>query len=140
MGLLLLRSEAVDRIHDERPLHGDEAADAGIDTLELLHDEAVLDVGHAGAAVAFEVRAEEAELGHFGDQLGGKTGVAVAIANQRQDSLLGESARGLPNHALLFGEERVDREVVYSSKGHVDLLEHDWGRFAPRGPGAGGRL
>ena len=39
--------------------------------LQFLHDEAVLDIAHAGAAVAFQVGAEEAEFGHLRNDLGG---------------------------------------------------------------------
>ena len=43
----------------------DETAQAGIAALQLLHDQPVLDVAHSGAAVAFQIRAEEAQLGPF---------------------------------------------------------------------------
>ncbi len=97
---LLVGSVGVDGIHHQRALHGDEAAQAGIAALDLLHDEAVLDVAHAGAAVAFQVRAEEAEFGHFGDQLGREAGVAEAIADHGRDALVGEPARGLPHQQV----------------------------------------
>ena len=100
--LLLLGAVGEDGVHDQRALHGDEAAHAGIGALQLLHDEPVLHVAHAGAAVAFEVGAEKAELGQFGDQLGGEAGVAEAIADERHDALLGEAARRLPHQQFLL--------------------------------------
>ena len=116
--LLLFGSVRVDGIHHQGALHGDEAADAGIDAFQLLHDETVFHVAHGGAAVAFQVGAEEAEFGHFRNELGGKAGLAEAIANQRQDALFGEAPRGLPHHQLLFVEQRVDAEVVYAFECH----------------------
>ena len=55
----------VNWIHHQRALDTDEAAQAGIAALDFLHDQAVLDVVHAGAAIAFEIRSEESEVGHF---------------------------------------------------------------------------
>ena len=120
--LLLLAAVGEDGVHDERALHGDEAAHAGIDALEFLHDEAVLGIAHAGAAVAFEVGAEEAEVGHFRYDLGGKAPVAEAIADQRQNAFLGEPPRGLPHHQLLFTEEGVDAKIVYAPKCHFEIF------------------
>ena len=60
--LLLLRAPAVDRVHRQRALHGDEAAHAAVAGLELQAGEAVGGRARAGAAVALEVHAEHAEL------------------------------------------------------------------------------
>ena len=54
--LLRLGAVGVDRVHAQRALHRDEAAQAGVAALELLHDQPVGDVAEAGAAVALEVR------------------------------------------------------------------------------------
>ena len=78
---LLLRAVGQDGIHHQRALHGDEAAQAGIAALQLLHDQAVLDVAHAGAAIAFEIGAQEAEPAQFGDDLFGKSAIAEAVAD-----------------------------------------------------------
>ena len=82
--LLLVAAVGQDRIHDQRALHADETAKAGIAALDFLHHQAVLDVVHAGAAVAFEVRAEEAEPPHLRDEFRGKARLAEAIADHRQ--------------------------------------------------------
>jgi len=71
--LLLVGAEGVDGVHDQAGLHADKAAEAGVAAFQLLHHQAVFDVGHAGAAVAFEVGAEEAQFAHDGDQLARKT-------------------------------------------------------------------
>ena len=73
--LLLVGAEGVDGVHDKRRLHADKAAQAGVAAFELLHDEAVLDVGHAGAAVALEGGAEEAQFAHEGDELARESGL-----------------------------------------------------------------
>jgi hypothetical protein len=56
---------------------------AGIAALELLHDQAVLDVAHAGAAVAFQIRAENPSRPISGIS-SRENAVAEAIADQRQ--------------------------------------------------------
>src|SRR5690606_3757738 len=48
---LLLAAVGVDRIHAQRALHRDEAADAAVAALQLLADQAVADRVQAGAAV-----------------------------------------------------------------------------------------
>ena len=63
--LLLLRTKSVNRIHHQRALHADETAQPGIAALQFLHDQAVLDVVHAGAAVAFQIGAEETQARPF---------------------------------------------------------------------------
>ena len=61
---LLVGAEGVNGIHHQRRLHADKAAKAGVAALQLLHHQAVLHVGHAGAAVALEIGAVEAQLAH----------------------------------------------------------------------------
>ena len=109
----------MDRVHHQCALHGDEAADAGIGALQFLHDQAVLDVAHPGAPVPFEVSAQKAQIGHLGDQFGGKPGLAIAVPDQGQNPLFGEAPGGLPHHQLFGVEQRVDAEIVYTSKSHV---------------------
>ena len=91
---LLVGAEGVDGIHDQRGLHADKAAQAGVAALQLLHHQAVLDVGHAGAAVALEVGAEEAQLAHHRDQLARKALRAEALLNDGDEVVLDEVARG----------------------------------------------
>ena len=52
----------VDREHRQRPLHGDQAAQAAVDGLQLLAHQAVGGGSGAAAAVPVEVHAEQAEL------------------------------------------------------------------------------
>src|SRR5437667_7853385 len=114
---LLFRSVGVDRVHDQGALHGSEAAQAGIAALQLLHEESILDVGHAGAAVAFEICAEETEPAHFGDQLAGKAGFAEAVPDEGKNFVLDELAGSLADQQLLLVEEGIDEEVIHTSEG-----------------------
>ncbi len=119
---LFVRTIAQNRVHDERALHGAEAAEAGITALKLLHEESVLDVVHGGAAVTLgfgaEVGAEEAELGQFRDELRGEDGVAVTTADQRGDALIDEAARGLADEDFLCGKERIEKDIVDTRERH----------------------
>lgn len=110
--LLLFCAEGVDGIHDERGLDAGEAAQTGVAAFELLHDEAILDVGHAGAAVAVEVDAEEAELAHGFDELAREAAVAVALLDDGDEVVFDEVAGGFANHALVFSEEGVEVEEI----------------------------
>ena len=66
---LRVAAEGMDRIHHQRALHGNEAAQAGIAALEFLGHQAVGDVGHARAAVAVKIGAEKAEFAELRDQV-----------------------------------------------------------------------
>ena len=67
--LLRLGAEGVDRVHRRATLHRRQRAQAAVAALELLHDQAVGDVVHARAAVALQIGAEDAELGHARNEL-----------------------------------------------------------------------
>ena len=110
--LLLLGAPPPDRVHRERALHRDEAADAGVAGLELLADEPVHDRARLGQAVALEVHPEQAEPRELGDQLGGKLAALEPLADVRLDLLRDELAHGVADRALLVGEEGVEREEV----------------------------
>src|SRR5881396_985068 len=76
--LLLLAPPAPDGEHRERALHRGHRAEPRVPRLELLHDEPVGDVREPRAAVAPQVRAEEAQLAHTRDQLARELLVRVA--------------------------------------------------------------
>ncbi len=62
---------------------------------KLLHHQAILHIGHAGAAVALEVRAKKSELSHGLDQLARKAAVAIALFNDRNQVVFDELARAV---------------------------------------------
>ena len=90
----------------------------GIAAFDFLHDQAVLHVAHARAAVTVQVGSEEAEFADFGNQFAWKAGVAKAIADQRQNAFIDEPPGGLSNEKFLGGELRIDEQVVHTAKGH----------------------
>ena len=113
---LLLASVGQNRIHHQRALHADETAQPGVAPLDLLHQQSVLDVAHAGAPIAFEIRAEETEASHLRDQLARETRLAEAVADQRQHPLVHELARRLAHQQFLLVEQRIDLQKIHTGE------------------------
>ena len=86
----VFRAERVDRIHHQRRLHGKRRAVAGIDPLHLARDQAVADVVHAGAAVAFQGGAEEAHLAHLVHDLAVEFFLPVRHQHAREQLVLAD--------------------------------------------------
>ncbi len=127
--LLLVAAEGVDGIHDQGGLHADERAHAGVAALHLLHDQAVFDVRHAGAAVAFEAGAEEAEVGHGLDQFAGEAAGAVALLDDGDEVVFDELAGGVADQEFVVGEESVKADEVNAAEfeGHGILFSaYEW--------------
>ena len=74
-------------------MHADKTAQAGVAALQLLHHQAVLDVGHSGAAVALEVGAEEAQLAHRRDQFARETAFAEAVFDDGDEVVFDKGSR-----------------------------------------------
>src|SRR4051812_14348489 len=110
--LLLVGAELRDGAHRERALDGDERADAGVAGLQLHHRQAVLDRRAATAAVALEVHAEQAEVGHLLDQLPRERRGGVPARDVRADPLVDEGTHAVAHGQLLGREEAVEVEVV----------------------------
>ena len=85
--------------------------------LKFLADQAVFDIAHAGAAVAFEVGPEEAELRHFRQQVAGEAGFAEAILDDWDYAIIDELAGGLADEFFLLGKERIEFDEVYAAEG-----------------------
>src|SRR3546814_15566147 len=69
--LLLLGAVGEDRVHAQRRLHAGEAAQAAVDALEFLADQAVADTVEAGTAVFLrQGRAKQDEAGDVGEEFG----------------------------------------------------------------------
>ena len=116
---LLFGAMSIDRVHDQRALDADEAAEAGVAALEFLHDKAVLNVVHASTAIAFEVCTEESELTHLRDKLRREGTLIESVAHQRYDLFIDKLAGGLPDQQFVFGEEGIEVEVIDAGKaGH----------------------
>src|SRR5262249_56299744 len=92
---LRIAAEGVDRIHDERALDGNEAAEAGVAALEFLRHQAVGHVGHAGATVTVKVCAKKTELTELRNEMLWKLRLAALFFNDGNDFVFDEFARRL---------------------------------------------
>src|SRR5207248_8242910 len=99
---LLIGPKGMDGIHNKRGLHADEAANAGISTFKLLHQQSILDIVHARAAIAFERRAVEAEFAHRTHQFARETTFAVALLNDPDEIVLNKPARAGPDDQFVI--------------------------------------
>ena len=89
-----------------RHRQGDRRIDAG----QLFDADAVVDGGHAGAAVLFrKLDAHQSEGGELRDQLGGKLLRLIPLAHVRADLGLGELADAAAQQLLLRGQTKVHR-------------------------------
>jgi hypothetical protein len=111
---LLLRLGAVppDRVHGERTLHGDQAAQPRVGRLHFPAGDAVRDRAHAGAAVAGQVHAEQAELAEFGHQFAGERASLEPVRDVRHDTVSRVAAHRVADQALIGRQLVVDPEQV----------------------------
>ena len=124
--LLRLAAEGVDRVHAQRALHRDEAANRRVAALDLLADESVGDVAHTGTAVAVEVAAQHSHRAEFGYQFGGKACFAVRLLDDGDDLRLGPVAHQVAYHHLFFVEEALYViEIDAHVSGHVCPWSYD---------------
>ena len=111
---LLLGAIGVDRIHDEGGLHAHHRAIAGIDPLDLARHEAVGDVGGAGAAIFLrQGHAEKAELAHLVEDRAVGFLLAIGLDHARLELVLRIGAGRVADHALVIGEQVVEKERVF---------------------------
>ncbi len=104
---LVLVAIGIDRVHHQRRLHRIHRTIAGIDALDLARHEAVGDVARIGAAIFLRQRnADQAEFAHLA----------------RQQLVLRIGARGVADHALVFGELLVEHERIVPLKIHRGRL------------------
>src|ERR1700678_413375 len=114
--LLLLAAEGVDGIHAEPRLNADERAHTAVAALQLLRHQAVFDGRHAGAAVALQAGAVEAELAHRLDQLFGEATVAIAQLDDGDEVLFDELAGVVAYQLLVVGEQRIEVDKIHAFK------------------------
>jgi hypothetical protein len=109
---LRVGAEGVNRIHDERGLHGNKAAQVGIAALKLLRDETVLDIGHARAAIALQAGALDREFS-----------LAIVLLDDGENLVVNELACGLARELFLVREQGIEVEEIDSGGcGHRGLL------------------
>ena len=117
--LLLFGTEGEDGIHDERTLYADEASQAAVAAFQFLHDEAIGNVIHVGAAVFFrKVAAEETHLRHFRNEFFRKGRFFEMLVNDGNDTLIDKPAHRIPHHPLFVAEQIVDAVEVHSFECH----------------------
>ena len=129
------RAEGVDRVHRERTLHGDEAAEAAVAGLELETREAVHRGAGPRAPVPVEVHPEEAERAQLLRELApGEHRALVPVVDLGKDPVGHPLARGVADRALLVGEQGVDADQIERLGGR-DLRTggHDEGTLPPGG-------
>ena len=117
--LLFVRTIGQNRVHHQGTLNRDKTAEAGINTLQFLHDEAVLHIAHPGTAVAFEVGTQKAQFRHLGDEFCGETAIPETIANQGRGTLVRETPRGAANQQFLFGKLGIKQQIVNAHEIHI---------------------
>jgi hypothetical protein len=121
--LLLLGAVGEDRVHAQRGLHRDEAADAAVAALELLADQPVADRVQAASAVLLgKRRAEQAQLRDFRHQFLREAPLVERVADDRQHPLVGEAGHGVLHRALLLRQQGTDVVQVVGVEGHGDAF------------------
>ena len=113
---LLLGAVGVDRMHDQARLHRHRRAVAAIDALHFARDQAVGDVVGAGAAIAVDGGAEQAERAQLVHDLAIELLVPVRLQHPRHQLVLGIAARGVAHHALFLGQLVLEQERVFPVK------------------------
>ena len=121
--LLLLRGAVgVDRVHDQRALHADERAQAGVGPFELLHHEAVLNITHPGAPVAGQIGAEKAHASQLGYEVQREAPFVIGIFDDGNHPRLNELARRPADQQLLLVKRRIHEEVIDTRKAHTLII------------------
>ena len=108
--LLLLRSVEIDRAHRQAAVHAEEGAERRVDACQLHRDEAEQLLASAGAAVALEAQAADAQLLERRQQLERKRIVGPVLVDDRLDLGLHVGAHLLDDRLFLGGQDV--RELV----------------------------
>ena len=122
---LLFAAEGVNGVHDQRRLHADKRAYAGVATFQFLHDQTVFDIRHPRAAITFEAGAIETKIGHGLDQFAREASSTIAFFNDGDEIVFNESAGRVADQALIVREQSVEFDEVYSAEleGHENSVE-----------------
>ena len=120
---LVLVAIGVDRVHHQRRLHRIHRAIAGIDALDLARHQAIGDVARIGAAIFFRQRdADQAEFAHLVEDVAIDLLFQIGLGDARQQLVLRIGARGVADHALVFGELLVEHERIVPLEIHRGRL------------------
>ncbi|MEH2548535.1 hypothetical protein V1283_005180 [Bradyrhizobium sp. AZCC 2262] len=103
----------VDRIHHQRRLHRVHRAIAAIDALDLARHEAIGNVARVGAAILLRQRdTDQTEFAHLVEDLAVGLLFEIGLDDARQQLVLRVGARGVADHAFVFGELLVEQERI----------------------------
>ena len=117
--LLLFGSERQNRIHHQRALNADEAAKPAVAAFEFLHDEAVGDVVHVGAAVFFGRLPPKRPIWAIsGISSFGKGRVFEVFVDDRNHAVIDKSPNRIANHAFFVAQQVVDSVKVDTFEWH----------------------
>ena len=110
---LVLVAIGVDRIHHQRRLHRVHRAIAAIDALDLARHQAIGDVARIGAAIFLRQRdTDQAEFAHLVEDLAVGLLFEIGLDDARLQLVLRIGARGVADHALVFGKLIVEQERI----------------------------
>jgi len=106
-------------MHHQRGLHRIHRTVAGIDALDFARHQAIGDIARIGAAIFFRQRdADQAELAHLVEDLAIGLFLEVSLGDARQELVLRIGARGVADHALIFGELLIKHERIVPLESH----------------------
>src|SRR5579875_1123130 len=123
---LFLRPVLVDRVHDEGALDGRKRPHPAVAALELLHDEPVGHVVHAGAPVlGGKVGPVRPEIAERGDEIARKLAGEPRPADAGDHLPVDEPGDGVAREAFILAEQAFDSEVVHAlgDRRHRTLLK-----------------
>ncbi|MNE32408.1 hypothetical protein D3C80_1260190 [compost metagenome] len=104
--LLLVVAEAQDRHAAHRVVHAHDGRAGAVAGGDLLQRQGIgLVAGVAAAQLLRYQHAEEAELAHLADRLGGIAMLAIPLLGERAQALLGELASHLADTQLIVGQQ-----------------------------------
>lgn len=117
--LLLLAAEAVQGVHGEGTLHGDQGPDAGVGGLEFETGEAVLHGAGTGAPVSAERHPERPDGAELARQLPDlrQLPALVPLGDLRQHPVRGPVPHGVTDREILRLQQIVDPERVGGVEG-----------------------
>src|SRR5262249_27787468 len=87
-----------------------------IAALHFLHDQAVLDVGHAGAPISFEAGAEETKLGHGLHQFTREAAGAITLFYDRDEIVFNKLSGGIANKKLFVRKQGIELDEIHAPK------------------------
>ena len=129
---LLFGAVGVDRVHDQRGLHAHRRTVAAVDPLDLARDQAVDDIAHPGAAVAFrQGGAEQPQFAELVHDPAVEPLMPERVQHSGLQLILAILARRLLHHPLVLAELAVEQERIVPLERRMGVLR-DFGDLPGR--------